>query len=101
MAMKSIVIDRAANDALYVVDGVPWKDEPKTKVARAWLAKLGVQGRTLVVTAEPDVVGALCVRNLPDITHTFVGELSAYDLAAHRNIVLTKDALAKLEEKLA
>lgn len=99
LALKSIVLDRAANDQLFVVADVPWK-APKTKVAAEWLHKLGVQGSTLVITAEPDQNGRLSLRNIPRVTHTFVGQLSAMDLASHTTIVFTKAALEKLETVL-
>lgn len=100
LALKSVLLDRVASDRLLVAADVPWK-EPKTKVAAKWLQALGVEGRTLVVTAEADPVGCLSVRNLPDVSLTFVGQLSAVDLAAHRTIVVTKAALARIEQVLA
>lgn len=100
LALKSVLQDRADHDALYVVDGIPLT-EPKTKAAAAWLATLGVSGRTLVVTATPDPNCALSLRNLPYVSHTFVGQVSAKDLAAHRTVVVTKEALGQIEQTLA
>ncbi len=100
IALKSVLLDRAANGSLLLVADVPWT-EPKTKVAAQWLEKLGAQGRTIVVTAEPDDHGRLSLRNIPGATQTFIGQLSVTDLVAHRTIVLTKDALAKIEAGLA
>ena len=100
IAMRSIVLDRSNNEHLMIVDDVPWT-EPKTKVAVDWLKKLDTTGATLIVTAEPDENGLLSTRNIQGVTQTFVGQLSARDLASHKTLVFTKDAFAKLEEVLS
>ena len=99
-ALKSIVLDRAANEQMIVVEDLPWT-KPETKVAAAWLKTLDLAGPTLVITAEPDTDSLLSLRNIPGVEHTFVGQLSAADVATHKHLVFTADALVKLEETLA
>jgi large subunit ribosomal protein L4 len=76
-------------------------DKPKTKEIYGILKKLGAQESSLIITAdaEPNVV--LSSRNIPGVKVTTARQVSTYDAMSKRYLVVTEDALRKMEEVLA
>jgi large subunit ribosomal protein L4 len=77
-------------------------DEPSTKAARGVLAELGAEGSALIVSdgaVERNLL--LSVRNLPRVKALPAAEVSAYDVVAHRNLVLLDGALEALVARIA
>ena len=93
LALRSALSDRAADNKVIVVDSWNLGDTPKTKDAKAALATLGVQGRTLVVLRRDDFVAARSLRNLPEVQLIEVAELNAYDVLVNDYVVFTKATL--------
>ncbi len=91
-ALRSALSDRANDGKVVVVDDWGF-DVPQTKSARAALAALGVEGRTLVVIDRFDGPTALSFRNLPDVQLIKVGELNAYDVLCNDWIVFEQSLL--------
>ncbi|HRK35244.1 MAG TPA: 50S ribosomal protein L4 [Candidatus Hydrogenedentes bacterium] len=100
-ALAGVLTDRVRNEQLCVLESLDCK-AAKTKPFAEMVRKLSPQGRkTLFVTAGTDKNVLLSARNLERVTLTTASDLNALDvLGAHRVVVL-KDALAKLEERLA
>lgn len=73
--------------------------EPKTKQALEQLDKLSVSS-ALVITEEADQNLYLAVRNLPHVDVTEIGGLDPVSLVKYDHVVVTKDALAAIEEWL-
>ena len=74
--------------------------EPKTKVMANILSNLKAV-KPLIVTAEPEAMVVKSARNIPG-TMIMVSEgLNVYDILAHDNLVITKEAVSKVEEALA
>jgi large subunit ribosomal protein L4 len=76
-------------------------DVPRTKVLKGMLDKLGVAGRAVVVDHEPADALVLSGRNLPNVRVVADSHLTAYDVMDCKHLVLTPEALDKLEERLA
>ena len=55
----------------------------------------------LVVIAENDANVVLSARNLADVDTTLVNTINTYDIMKAKTVVLTKDAVAKIEEVYA
>ena len=92
LALRSALSDRAAEGRVVVVDD--WNFEvPKTKVALAALATLGVQGRALVVAERGDENTWKSFANLPEVHVLSPGELNAYDVLVCDYIVFTRATL--------
>ena len=93
LALRSALSDRASEDRVMVVAEWPWT-EPKTAVARAAVASLGLDGRILVVLdREKDEEAYKSFRNLPLIQVILTGELNTYDVLCNDWIVFTKATL--------
>jgi large subunit ribosomal protein L4 len=92
LALRSALSDRASEGKVVVVDS--WGFErPRTKDAKAALAALGVEGRTLVVIDDYESPAALSFRNLPEVQLIKAGELNAYDVLCNDWIVFERHLL--------
>ncbi len=74
--------------------------EAKTKHLQGLLDTVGVSGKVLLVLAEHDPTLHRCGRNIRGLEITTAGEVTAYALLAARMVVLTTDAMARLEARL-
>ena len=98
-ALKSVLTDKVQNNNLIVVDELKF-DEVKTKSFVAAMDNLKVE-KGLVVLAENDANVVLSARNVADVNTELVGEINVYDILNAKTLVLTKDAVAKIEEVYA
>ena len=100
LAMRSALSDKVTENAMFVLDALSF-EAPKTKDMIKVLEALGTDKKTLLVLPELDEVVVKSARNIKGITPVTVAELNTYDILNHNNIVITKDAVAKIEEVLA
>ena len=98
-ALKSVLTSRVAGGKLIVVDELKM-DEIKTKRFKAVMDNLKVS-KALVVLPEVDEKVVLSARNLPAIDTTIVQTMNVYDILKGDTLVLTKGAVAKIEEVFA
>lgn len=96
LALKSVLSDKAAKNAVYVVDGLDFA-EPKTKNAAALLNALDA-GKSVVVTDGVKQNVVLAARNIPGVVTTPATILSVYDIVNAKSLVVDKAALATIEE---
>lgn len=100
-ALCGVLSDRVRNDQLCVLEKLECA-QPKTKPFAELVGKLSPNGRkTLVVTAAVDKNVLLSARNLPRVRLTTASDLNALDVLGAQRVVVVKDALAQLEERLA
>ena len=76
-------------------------DAPKTAEFAKFLAAVGCECKTLVVTATPDQNVVKSGRNIAGCQVTFANVLNVYDVAIATKLVVDKAALAKIEEVFA
>ena len=100
LALKSALSALAADDAIVVIDDIK-VDEIKTKTFKAFLDAVNVSGKTLVVTESVDEKVVKSARNLAGVTTTIATILSPYMILNNRKLVVSKAALAKIEEVYA
>ena len=74
---------------------------PKTKDLYSFLRTMGMQDSALIVTSEVERNLVLSVRNIPGVRVVVAQELSTYDAMAVKHLLITEDAVKKLEEVLA
>ena len=99
LAMRSVFSAKAADQELRVVDALAL-EAPKTKEMVKALAAIKAE-KALVVTAEKDETVVRAANNIPKVATATVGELNVYDMLKYDVLVLTKDALDKVEEVYA
>ncbi|MBO6013962.1 MAG: 50S ribosomal protein L4 [Oscillospiraceae bacterium] len=100
LALKSALSAKAAEDEILVIDGLTAEDA-KTKTFKAFLEKLGVSGKALIVTENVDENVVRSARNLAGVTTTFANILDPYMILTSGKLVVDKAALAKIEEVYA
>ena len=100
LALKSALSALAANDAIVVIDEIK-VDEIKTQTFKKFLDAVKVSGKALVVTETVDEKVVKSARNIAGITTTIATILSPYMILNNRKIVVSKAALAKIEEVYA
>ena len=98
-ALKSALSSRVAESKIYVLDELKI-DEIKTKKMTAVLNGLNVN-KALVVTADKDENVMLSARNIPAVRTALTNTINVYDILKYDNLVITKDAVAKIEEVYA
>jgi large subunit ribosomal protein L4 len=98
-AMRCILSELVRQNRLVVVDSFDVA-EPKTKALIVKLKDLGVQS-ALIVGADVSENLYLAARNLPKVDVCDVQAADPVSLIAHENVVVTVDALKKIEELLA
>ncbi len=98
-ALKSALSSRVADGKLIVVDELKF-DEIKTKKFKAVMDNLKVS-KALVVIAENDEKVVMSARNIPTIKTALTNTINVYDILKGDTLILTKDAVAKIEEVYA
>jgi large subunit ribosomal protein L4 len=99
-ALRSALSQRARQGAITVVEAFPLPGSPKTKALKAVLETLGASGKTVLVDHEPPDFLVLSGRNIPGLKVVAATHLSAYDVLDCRRLLVSQEALAKLEERL-
>ena len=89
-----------AENNIIVVDELNF-EAPKTKEMIKVLNALNVEGKALVVTGDVNENVALSARNIPGVLPLEANGVNVYDALNAGKIILTKDAVAKIEEVLA
>ena len=98
-ALKSALTNAVNTNKLIVVDELKMS-EIKTKTFANVMANLNVD-KGLVVLAENDANVVLSARNMAAVNTTLTNTLNVYDVMNAKKIVLTKDAVTKIEEVYA
>lgn len=99
-ALCSVWSDLLANGKVIVIDSFGLA-EPKTKALLDILDKLGVDGTALLVTEKTDEMMALSARNVPYLTPLNADNLNVYDLLTHDWVVVTAEAIKRVEATYA
>ena len=99
-ALKSVLSDKVAMSKLIVLDELKF-DEIKTKKFKAVLENLKVEDKALVVLGEKDDVVIKSANNLPFVQTALPGTINVYDILKAGTLILTKDAVTKIEEVYA
>ncbi|WP_114572171.1 50S ribosomal protein L4 [Exiguobacterium flavidum] len=100
LALRSALSSKVANNEFIVLEGLTI-DAPKTKDMISVFAALSIERKVLVVTADYNEMVVLSTRNIPGVTVVDAAGVNVLDLVAHDKVVITKDAVAKVEEVLA
>jgi large subunit ribosomal protein L4 len=100
LALKTALSAKAQEGQLIVVDSLTTNSH-KTSEMRKKLAALGVRSAIFIGGEEVDGTFALAVRNLPYMDVLPSQGANVYDILRHEVLVLSKDAVEKLEARLS
>ncbi|MCI8357226.1 MAG: 50S ribosomal protein L4 [Lachnospiraceae bacterium] len=98
-ALKSALTSRVQENKLIVVEELKF-DEIKTKNFKKVMDNLKVN-KALVVLGEANENTVLSARNIPTIQTAYADSINVYDIMKGGTLVLTKDAVTKIEEVFA
>ena len=96
--VSSILSQLAREDRLVVVEKF-MLEAPKTKLLAAKLKSMGLED-VLIITDTVDENLRLSSRNLPNVEVVTVGHADPLSLMHHAKVLVTRDAVAKIEKML-
>jgi large subunit ribosomal protein L4 len=98
-ALQSALSLRAADGDIMILEGISL-DEPKTKDMLKTLRALGLgEERILLVFGTKDENALLSGRNIPWLDMTLADNLTTYRVLRAGKLVMTVDALDRLDER--
>lgn len=99
-ALRSALGARVAAGDVLVLESLELA-APKTRAVQSLLDAIGASGSLLLVLPDYEETVWQCGRNIRGLTITAAAEVSAYGLMAARTVILTKQAVSRLEARLA
>ncbi|MBR4223507.1 MAG: 50S ribosomal protein L4 [Oscillospiraceae bacterium] len=100
LALKSALSSKVLDSELIVIDNITMEDY-KTKEMVAMLSAVGADGKALIVCSEKNDKVIKSAANIPGVKTALVNTINVYDLLCYDKLVISKDAVAKIEEVYA
>ena len=97
VALKSALSAKVLDNEFIVVDDIAF-DAIKTKQVVEMLSALKVDSKALIVTNDKNDNLVKSAKNIEGVATTFMGSLNVYDILKYDVMVITKDAVSKIEE---
>lgn len=99
VAMKSALTEKVNEGSMVVVDAISL-EAPKTKEIVKMLNAFGAK-KTLIVTGNVEQNVYKSARNIEGVEVIPANNINVYDLLKYNKVVITKDAVSKIEEVYA
>lgn len=100
LALKSVFSSKVLEENLIVVDEFKF-DSFKTKAVINMLGALGVKRKALIVNGEKNEFLIHSAANVPGVATALPNTVNVYDIINNQKLILSRDALAKIEEVYA
>ena len=100
LAVRSVLSVKLAENELVVVDQFGLNEIKTAKFAKI-LNNIKAEGKSLVVIPENDINVQKSARNIKGVKTTIVDTMTVYDILNARNLVITENAIKKIEEVYA
>ena len=97
LAVRSVLSSKVSEKEMTVLDKLELKEIKTAEMAKI-LGTLKLEGKTLVVVETPDKNVQRSARNIEGVKALTVDTLNVYDLVKYTNLLITEDAVKKLEE---
>ncbi|MDD3367384.1 MAG: 50S ribosomal protein L4 [Lachnospiraceae bacterium] len=98
-ALKSALTSKVQDSKLIVIDDLKF-DEIKTKNFQNVLTNLKIE-KTALVVIDNDMNVIMSAKNIPTVQTASTSTINVYDVMKANTVVLTKDAVTKIEEVYA
>ena len=99
VAMKSALTTKVQNEQMIVLDELSF-EAPKTRVVVDMLKALEAK-KALIITAESNEAVYKSARNIEGVSVIPANNINVYDLLKYEKLIVTKDAVSKIEEVYA
>ena len=100
LAMLSAFSQKALDQSIVVIDNLAVEGF-KTKAIVSMLKALEINGKALIVTQDADKNVYKSAANIPGVKTAAVNTLNVYDILNHDAFIVSKGAVAKIEEVYA
>jgi len=100
LAIKSALSSKVIANEIIVLDQLSFA-QPKTREFVAVLKNLKVDSKALIVTSGFETNVALSSRNIPGIKFVTADGINVLDVLVYDKLIITKDAVGKVEEVFA
>ncbi len=99
-ALISALSSKYSEKNIVVLNKLDFK-EAKTKEAASLIKNLALRGKTTLVTDKIESKESRAVKNLESTKLISVVDLNTYEVLNNKKLLLTKDAVVKIQERLA
>lgn len=100
LALKGALSEKVRQGRIRVLDQLTF-DRPRTRVMAEVLNNLEIGGeKALIVTADSDANVYKSARNIPGVLAMAAPDLNVYQVLNHQNLVITRDAVERVQEVL-
>lgn len=100
LAIKMAFADKLKNEKIVVIDSIKMS-KPKTKDFAKILGNLKLADQVLLVMEKGDETVQKSASNLKNVKVITVNNINVHDLIKYDSLLITKEALSKVEEVLA
>lgn len=100
LALKSALSSKVNENEILVLEGIGF-DSIKTKQVVNVLNNLKIDSSVLIVLAGKDDKVEKSARNIPGVKTALVNTINVFDVLKYDKFIITKDAVAKVEEVYA
>ena len=97
LALKSALSAKVQDQEIIVLDELNF-DEPKTKEMVKVLGNIKADKKALIVTAEKNDNVVRSASNIPGVRTALATTMNVYEIVNANSLVVTKDAIEKIEE---
>lgn len=97
LALKSVLSSKVQTEDMIVLDALVL-EEASTKKAVEILKNIDAKEKAIVLVADGSETVRKSFRNIPKVATLALGEINVYDLLKYDTVVLTKEAVKKIEE---
>lgn len=99
-ALRSALTTKLNSNELTVLDQLTLA-EPKTTEIVKLLKNLDIKGKAVIITAGPAPIIYKSARNIPLVSTGLAANINTYQVLNSGTLIITQEAIAKLEEVLA
>jgi len=99
-ALRAALAAKLADGTLVVVDKLEADKDKKTKTTAAMFKALGATGKTLVIDTKHDEAFTQTARNIAGVKLVATGRVTARDVIDTDSVIVTRDAIEKLQASL-
>ncbi len=100
LALKSVLSSKVSENEIIVLDSLNF-DKIKTKQMAEVLKNLKIDGTAVVLIADKNENVERSANNIPGIKTLLANTVNVYDIVKHSKLIITKDAVSKVEEVYA
>ena len=97
LALKSALSDKVQNQEIIVLESLDF-EAPKTKEMVKVLENIKADKKALIVTADKNENVVRSASNIPGVRTALATTMNVYEIVNANSLVVTKDAVAKIEE---